>query len=344
MNQISNEADPLIAEYDGLFLDLDGVCYLGEVPAPNAPQALTKVKELGKHLAFITNNSGRSPEVVAAHLNRIGIPAQVQMVVNSAMSSAAQMRQILPAGARVLRVGGDGIRQALAAADFVQVDSADEQPIAVIQGLSADVGWSELSEACLAIKAGAQYFATNIDATIPKERGEMLGNGSLVAAVRNATGVEPISSGKPASYIYEFTHKHTGLVNVLAVGDRLNTDIAGAVNAQIPSVHVLTGVNTGRDVALAAPAERPNFLALDLLDLLVPYPEVCVLDDGSVCVGQSIAKIIADTIYVDEKKVGSGVTLDQYRAIVHLAWNLIDTGHYEIEDLSRIIPEFQVLR
>ncbi|XCB30164.1 HAD-IIA family hydrolase [Arcanobacterium hippocoleae] len=281
----------LVENFAGLFLDLDGVCYLGDAPAPNAPEGLEKARKLGVKQAFITNNSGRTPEVVAEHLTRIGIPASPDTVVNSAMSTADQMLAYLQPGTRVLCVGGEGLRKALSDVGFEIVTSADAAPSAAVQGLSQDVGWQELSEVCLAVKAGAKYFATNIDATIPKERGEMLGNGSLVAAVKNAAGVTPISSGKPDRYIYEYAAKHTGLKQVLAVGDRLNTDIAGAVNARIPSLHVLTGVNSARDVVLAPESERPTYLGIDMLDLSKPYPEVALDHDGTARVGNAQAAV-----------------------------------------------------
>lgn len=334
----------LAEKFSGLFLDLDGVCYLGEVPAPNAPEGLARARAFGLEFAFITNNSARTPEVVASHLTRIGIPTSAETVVNSAMSTAHQMREYLPAGAKVLCVGGEGLRKALYDAGFDVVFSADENPSAVAQGLSQDVGWAELSEACLAIKAGAKYFATNIDATLPKERGEMIGNGSLVAAVRNATGVEPISSGKPNRYIYEFAGEYTGTTKALAVGDRLNTDIAGAVNGNIPSLHVLTGVNSARDVVLAPASQRPTYLALDLLDLSLPYPETVTHQDGSVDVADTHVCIEDGKVLLDGSSVGEALSLNQYRAIAAAVWNFVGDAGAVGQSEALSLPDFTVVR
>lgn len=344
MGKQQDKTKVLAENFSGLFLDLDGVCYLGEEPAPNAAQGLARASAMGLQSVFITNNSSRSPEVVAEHLTRIGIPTSADRVVNSAMSTANQMQKYLPAGARVLCIGGEGLRKALHDAGFDVVFSADANPLAVAQGLSQDVGWAELSEACLAIKAGAKYFATNIDATLPKERGEMIGNGSLVAAVRNATGVNPISSGKPDRYIYEFAAAHAKMKSALAVGDRLNTDIAGAVNGAIPSIHVLTGVNSALDVVLAPAGERPTYLGLDLLDLTLHYPEVLVNHDGSVDVGQAHAEICDNQVRLNGSPVGDVVTLNQYRAITAAVWNFVGAAGAVGQSEQLGLPDFTVVR
>lgn len=344
MTQLETKVDVLAQKFSGLFLDLDGVCYLGEIAAPNASKGLAQVRKLGLRQAFITNNSGRTAQVVATHLTDIGIPAKAEEVITSAMSTADQMLNYLPLGANVLCIGGEGIKKALLEAGFKIVSSADSAPAAVVQGLDANIGWHELSEVALAIKAGAQYFATNLDATIPKERGEMLGNGSLVAAVKNATEVSPISSGKPDSYIYEFARKITGFKDVLAVGDRLNTDIAGAVNSRIPSIHVLTGVNTARDVVLAPAVERPTYLGIDMLDICLPYPEISVDISGDVNVEGSVAAIRDGKVKVDGAPIGAELTLNQYRAVASVVWNLVgDNGAIGCEEKLGI-PDFKVVR
>ena len=317
--------EPPAAHYEALFLDLDGVCYLGAQPAPHAPEGLEKAKSLGAKTVYITNNSSRTPRTVAAHLSRIGIPTAEEEVVNSALTTAKQLGEYLPAGARVLVIGGAGVQEAVAEAGYETVSDADTDPVAVVQGLAENVGWAELSEAVLAIKKGALYLATNLDATLPKERGEMIGNGSLVAAVVNATGKTPVSAGKPDRYIYNYAKIHSGFENVLAVGDRLNTDIAGAVNAGIPALHVLTGVSRARDVLLAEPGERPNFLALDLSDLARPMPRV--FKDGDVwrCAGHCAA-VTQGTVVTDGSAMPGVILPNSYRAAAAAVWEYLDNG------------------
>ena len=110
---------------------------------------------------------------------------------------------------------------------FVIVESADDKPAAVVQGFDKSVDWAMMSEGALAINAGAKFFATNLDASLPVERGFALGNGALVRAVRHATKTKPKASGKPFPGIFEHAIEMIGGNHAVAVGDRLDTDVAG---------------------------------------------------------------------------------------------------------------------
>ena len=225
---LSASEQPLSSIHDVLLLDLDGTTYLGAVAAPNAPQALAEAKKAGARTMYLTNNSGRSPQVVADHLSSIGIATAPSEVLNSSQVAARTAEKLLPSGAKVLLIGGEGLRAAFAQTSFCIVTCADDKPQAVVQGLSESVGWAELSEAALAIsKHGAMHIATNLDATLPRERGEMIGNGSLVACISNATGTTPINCGKPEPAMFSIGSEIAQARKPLAVGDRLNTDIAG---------------------------------------------------------------------------------------------------------------------
>ncbi|NUT52998.1 MAG: HAD hydrolase-like protein, partial [Saccharothrix sp.] len=147
---------------------------------------------------------------------------------------------------------------------FEPVDRADGA-LAVVQGLSPDLSWRELAEACVAIRRdGAHWIACNVDATLPTERGLLPGNGSLVAALRTATGVEPLVAGKPATPLLEQAAKSAGAQRPLVVGDRLDTDIAGAVNAGMDSLLVLTGVSTEEEAMSLPEDRRPTYVGADL--------------------------------------------------------------------------------
>ena len=265
---------PLSSAFDVLMLDLDGTTYLGRVPAPYAPEALAQAKAEGARAVYLTNNSGRPSAVVAEHLTEIGIPTAAEEVINSSQVAAHELRKILPLSAKVLLVGDTGVREAFTQAGFSVVTSADDEPDAVIQGLGEKLTWSDLSEAVLAIHRGAAHYATNLDATIPKERGPMIGNGSFVACVSHATGSHPVSFGKPEPHIFAMASEKYEARRPLAVGDRLDTDIEGARRAEIPVMHVLTGVTSARDIWLAPEHLRPDFLAIDLRDLNEPHLSV----------------------------------------------------------------------
>jgi hypothetical protein len=143
----------------------------------------------------------------------------------------------------------------------------EDKPVAVVQGLSLTIGWPDLAEAALAIRAGALWVAANVDPTLPTERGLLPGNGSLVAALRAATGAEPQVAGKPAPTLLNDAVARGDFRNPLVIGDRLDTDIEGANAAGLPSLMVLTGVSTAREAVFAAPAQRPSYIARDLRSL-----------------------------------------------------------------------------
>lgn len=275
--RLGSSDSPLAALHDVALLDLDGVVYVGPAAVPHAAEALDEaLAQFGMRPAFVTNNAARSPQVVAEHLVQLGIHAEAEDVVTSAQAGARVLAELVPAGARVLAVGGPGVAWALGERGLVPVSSADDEPVAVMQGYGPEVGWRDLAEASLVIEQGRPWVATNLDRTIPSPRGRVLGNGSLVAALRHATGIEPIVAGKPEPPLMRESVLRTGARRPLVVGDRLDTDIEGATRSGIPSLLVLTGVTDWPEVVEAPPAQRPTYLGADLRALLQPAPEVVV--------------------------------------------------------------------
>ncbi|MDO5494865.1 MAG: HAD-IIA family hydrolase [bacterium] len=316
---------PLAAAYDLGLMDLDGVMYEGERSIVNAATGAAQARELGLQLMFVTNNSSRPAPDVARHLTELGIPATPEEVYSSAMAAVELALQRHGEGAKVLLIGGAGLEDAVAASSLVRVDSAEDAPVAVIQGLRKDIGWADLSEASFAIGRGADHIATNLDSTLPVERGLAIGNGSLVAAVVHATGVSPVSAGKPEALIYRLAAERVQGERPLAVGDRLNTDIRGSNASGIPSLHVLTGVSSAREVIMAVPEERPSYLGIDLTDLSLPHPPVT--RDGEWVTCRSARVRIADDAAHLARDGGTfqltepaTITLDEYRALAAAAW------------------------
>ena len=314
----------LHTEFDAALLDLDGTAYAGALPINHAAEATTQVVEAGMKLGFVTNNASRTPEAVAAHLKELGFLASPEQVMTSAMDVVALMEDHFDEGARVFVVGGEGLRQALTAAGYELVESADQAPDAVVQGFDRAVTWELLTEAAYAIQNGARFFATNLDATLPQERGFALGNGSLVKAVQHATHRRPIAAGKPEPGIYLRGAALIEAENPIAVGDRLETDIMGAVAAGIPAMHVLTGVHGARDVIRAPRGQRPTYLALDMRGLVEEHPRPKHHLDGTWTCGVSqVARVLRNgTLTLDGIPLTQPVTLtlDSYRALAAAAW------------------------
>jgi glycerol 3-phosphatase-2 len=262
--------ETLLDRYDALLLDLDGTVYRGGTAVDGAEPAVRAAHQAGVTVRFVTNNASRSPEDVADHLSRLGIPAKPREVSTSGQAAAGMLADRVPPGAAVLILGTDALAAEAANRGFTPVRKADGQVTAVLQGLSQTMGWPDLAEACVAIRAGALWVACNIDATLPTERGLLPGNGALVAALKTATDQQPLVAGKPARPLMDDAIAAAGATRPLAVGDRLDTDIAGAVNVGIDALLVLSGVSTPADLLAAAPDQRPTYVADDLR--AVEYP------------------------------------------------------------------------
>ena len=305
---------PLVDRYDGVLLDLDGVVQLDEQAIPEAPQALDRLARRGVPVAFVTNNAARTPEEVADRLRRIGIEAATTQVVTSAVVAAELLAAEVPPGAPVLAVGGEGLRAAVESVGLRRVDSADEEPVAVIQGWGPGVAWVHLAEACVALRAGARWVVTNDDRTLPSPRGPLPGSGALVASLVTATGRRPdVVVGKPGPALFAAARDRVGGSRPLMVGDRIDTDISGASAAGIATLLVLTGISRPRDLLAAAPEDRPTHVGLDLRALDEGAPPVTVDADGARC---------GHTRVTAQGSVSAGADrLDGLRAAAALAWS-----------------------
>jgi glycerol-1-phosphatase len=316
---------PLSEAYDAALLDLDGVVYLGGAAVPRAPESLARARDQGMQLAFVTNNASRSPSAIAAELNQLGVPADRSEVVTSAQAAAHLIADRVPAGAPVLVVGGIGLRLALRERGLRPVSTAAERPAAVVQGYGPGVDYGILAEGALAVRAGAWYVASNADATLPTARGLQPGNGSLVQVIVTATGTKPVVAGKPEPPLHAETVARTGAKRPLVVGDRLDTDIEGAVRVGADSMLVLTGVAGPADAVLAPPQRRPTYLADDLSGLLEPHPPVSAALDEFRCGGWTARVRNVQESHDDQPRrleiAGDGAPIDGLRALCAAAWS-----------------------
>ena len=311
--------------YDVALLDLDGVVYLGGAAVAGATQALAEARRRGMRLAFVTNNASRSPSTIAAQLNRLGVPAAQAEIVTSAQAAARLLAGRLPAGAPVLVVGGIGLRIALRERGLRPVSTALERPAAVVQGYAPDIGYPLLAEGGLAVRAGAWFVAANADLTLPTPRGLQPGNGSLVQVIATATSQQPVVAGKPEPPLHAEAVARTGAARPLVVGDRLDTDIEGAVRVGADSMLVLTGVTRPADAVLAPAHQRPTYLAHDLAGLLEPHPPVTAAGSEFRCRGWT-ARLVTVMAGQDGHAArleidGGGAAIDGLRALCAAAWS-----------------------
>jgi glycerol-1-phosphatase len=322
---------PLHEAYDTALLDLDGVVYAGGKAIGHAVESLATARADGMRLAYVTNNALHTPEAVAGHLTELGVPAEPADVITSAQAVARLIAEQVPAGARVLVIGGEGLRVALRERGLVPVDSADDDPAAVAQGYGGpQLPWERLAEAGYAVARGVPWFASNTDLTIPSGRGIAPGNGAAVEVVRIVTGADPQVAGKPLPPMHRETILRTGARRPLVVGDRLDTDIEGAHAGGVDSLLVLTGVTSAAALLAAVPAHRPSYVAADLRGLLVPQPAVEAAGEGFRCGGWT-ASVEGGSLRVESAGERPGDPYDGLRALCAAAWTAAGGGGCELD-------------
>jgi glycerol-1-phosphatase len=251
--------------YDALLFDLDGVLYRGDEPVVHAVEALASLRDAQARVAFLTNNSSRTPEQVVGKLRAIGIEAQAGEVVTSALATGDVLRE---RGGTAYVIGMDGIRIALTDAGLELLDGEPERVDHVVVGVDVEVTYRQLARACELVERGAHLVATNADASYPVPGALWPGAGALLAVITATTGAEPEIIGKPFPPLFTSAARRVGAARPLVIGDRLDTDIAGANACGWDSLLVVTGVSTRADLAAAEGDSRPTFVADDLRALL----------------------------------------------------------------------------
>lgn len=256
----------------GLIIDMDGVLWHGDAAQSGLIEFFQTLRQLRLPFILATNNASQTAEQYVKKLAKLGVEVALPEILTSGMAAACHLaKQYRPDRTKVFVIGSDGLRQPLLEHGFVLTGLLDDDPeqIAdlVICGLDRELSWSKLATATLNIRAGAAFYGSNADVTLPSERGPLPGNGATLAALEAATGVTPITFGKPEPIIYRqaFNLLGTPPANTIAIGDRLDTDILGAVRADIRSLMVLSGISTLADIE--AVDYRPTWIMQDIAEL-----------------------------------------------------------------------------
>ena len=312
--------DPVASRYDSIFLDLDGVVYRGDQAVPGASEVLEQLRALGVPLLFLTNNSSRTPEQVATKLTGLGMRADPSEVLTSAMATAAMLRRESAAGQTAFVVGEQGVRDALSAAGIHLLDGEPDQADLVVVGWDRSFDYAKLRTAALLVQRGARLVATNADATYPAPDGLWPGGGAILAAVTTATGATPTIVGKPARPLFEAAADATGARRPLVVGDRLDTDVAGAEGVGWDCLLVLTGASRLED--LLRTDHLPAYLSQDLRALLgeVPPARFRAATPSDVAAVKGLLALAGlSTEGVEDRVAGTVVSADETAAGQHSA-------------------------
>jgi glycerol 3-phosphatase-2 len=234
----------ILAEaYEAFLLDLDGVVYRGSEAVDGAPDALSRLRASGRRLAFLTNNSARTPEQIARKLVGLGLEARPEEVVTSAQALADLLAN-RDGDRTAFVIGEDGVRESLATAGIEVVEGEPDRTGYVVVGWDRGVTYDDLRIAAVLVGRGATLMATNADPSYPAERGEEWpGAGAILAAVETATGVRAEVAGKPHVPLFEAALGRAGTRRAAVIGDRIETDVAGARAAGLFGILVWTGAS-----------------------------------------------------------------------------------------------------
>ncbi|MCI1983752.1 MAG: HAD-IIA family hydrolase [Bifidobacteriaceae bacterium] len=356
-----------LAERYGLgLLDLDGVVYRGKNPVEHAAEGIMAAEKAGMFVSYTTNNAARYQKTVAEQIESFGITVAPGQIITSAIVASRMLAKHLPQGATVLVVGADHLREEVKKTGLRVVESAADNPDAVIQGWHAKISWEELAQAAYAVERGAQFYVTNRDLTIPRELGIAPGNGAMVGAVVATTGVTPIASaGKPESAMYDEARAMNAdegydLVPTdrsLPVGDRLDTDIEAANRGGYDSLVVLTGVADPQQLLVAEPIQRPTYISRDLRGLTEIHNAPQRVGENRYRLGNmtaqysnhvlAVASVDSEEWHDERNGVSVSTTatnaalhsLDAVRAACALAWNLADRG---VDMSAASLPQFDL--
>lgn len=252
-----------------LILDMDGVLWKSDAPIGDLPSIFKRIRERGLKFVFATNNGTKTPEEYQQKLRDLGVEVEPSQVVTSALGIAFLLEKTYPRGTKVFVIGGNGIRAALKEKGFevLPVERASEAQVFVM-GIDLDINFEKVAEAALLVQNGVPFYTTNTDKTFPTPRGEIPGSGAWLSVITTATGVEPISAGKPFSYLMELALAKLGTSKeeALVIGDRLETDIAAGQAVGCPTALVLSGVSTKEEADKWKP--KIDYIADDLACLV----------------------------------------------------------------------------
>ncbi len=262
--------DGLSPSVRGLIVDMDGVLWRDQAPIGDLPAVFAAISERGLLLTAATNNATKSADDYAQRLQNLGVIIKPSQIITSAEATTLTLARRLPNGGRVFVVGERGMVSCLKDAGFQPVtDPADEgEVVAVVAGMDRAFTYDKVRVASRHVRGGALFYGTNPDATFPTPGGLVPGSGAIIAAIAAAAEIQPTIIGKPSPLIFELAADRMGIdkAEVLVVGDRLETDIAGGQAWGSRTAIVLSGVSSAAQAAAWRP--KPDIVAADLSQLV----------------------------------------------------------------------------
>jgi len=250
-----------------LILDMDGVLWRGSDAIGDLQSIFSQIDRVGLKVIFATNNATRTISQYVSVLSSFGVSAEPWQIINSATAVTYYLCNKFPSGGPVYIIGERGVVEACAEHGFYHSESG---ALAVIAGMDRNLTYEKLMTATLLLRAGVPFIGTNPDLTFPTPLGLVPGTGSILAALTAASDVSPIIVGKPEPVMYQVALERLNIppVRALVVGDRPETDIAGAQQIGCRTALVLSGVT---DAVQAAAWLPPPDIIADDLEMIVKH-------------------------------------------------------------------------
>lgn len=251
--------------YTSYCFDLDGTIYRGSTVIPEARELIRTLRKQGIQPFFVTNNAKMTQQQVYEKLRKMGIELEQDHIMTSAIATAKYIAKYYPNETAFI-IGEEGLREAL---QQEGIPIVEDHAQLVVQGLDTTLTYEKMELAGYQLQNGAKLIATNGDLKIPKERGFVPGNGSLVRLLAEVSNVEPISIGKPEPHMLAALQETFQLKKeqMLMIGDNYETDILAGIHFGIDTCHVNTGVSSTEQVRMRK--EQPTYYVQSLTDLQV---------------------------------------------------------------------------
>lgn len=252
--------------FDGYVFDLDGTVYRGDRLIAGAAEAIATLRQRGARVIFVSNKPLETREAYAAKLERLGIPAAVEDVVNSSLVMARYLARTHP-GALVYVLGEEPLQQELRAAGLHLCEDPSAVEVVVVS-FDRALTYEKLNIAYQALLRGARFVATNPDRALPVEGGTIPDTAANIAALEAATGrTVEVVTGKPHPLMLQAALEPLGLPpeRCLMVGDRLETDVLMGQRAGMWTALVLTGVASKSDIERLG--IRPDFVCASIAEV-----------------------------------------------------------------------------
>ncbi len=263
----------LIDKFNCFLIDLDGVVYVEHKPTEGSVDTINHLKNIGKNIIFITNDPRSSTADYAEKLRGFGLEVEDDEVITSAMAIAHHIRAHTKNSDKknAYVVGSDALKKEIELAGLTIVDGEEAKSADyVILGGHPEFHYNELKLATLALRNGAEFFATSRDPAYPSSEGHVPATGAMLASIEVASEKKAVVAGKPERIIFEEALHHakcTGKSTTAIIGDRLDTDILGGKIAGISTILTLSGSTKKEDVKISD--VKPDFIINDLRDLLI---------------------------------------------------------------------------